>query len=614
MKVFHTILALICTSAVFAGIQINIDACSYGPVHSGAAVIGEAMDVWNQVAPGTTADLLDSNGNLTGVSFITNYTNQYSNGGANADASIKPLVQDYFYRNSKATITLSGLAANSAFTLYIYAGEAGTDGRGGEWSIDTNGDGLGNAPLVVVTAAYSASQIPAAASMTTPADYALLTGTVKSDGTIDIIGYPVSGWVNFMGLQIEAEISKPYAYSPIPLDGETNVDPAIVSSVSWVQPQDPNIVSIVGYDIYWSDDYPLPTTPTVAYTVQGDSLSFTPSPAITYDSTYYWRIDTHSLNPQGDPNLFVGNTWEFSTLPAVTVPVVSAFTNAVTAVDMTASLSAVVSGNTNPITDVLFEVDELDPDYPAGAVYSLVDTTVVNENPTATFVTDTPGTYKIDLTVTDDLEQSVSASAQIDVYADACDAKKNAPSSWNRNYYDVNSDCVVDLLDYVQMAAQWQSDTSLTESQKYQTEVIYVPISGGTIFVEAEDLDKIINCTTPPITDNNGPRIENKSAASGGKAIGYATATTFITYAVNIPAGTYTTIATVGNSRDNYKALFGTSAGNNSYGEVQLKYVGGNSTFVEFTGTITIPTDITSITISWSGGGFGFDCFTLIPQ
>ena len=83
----------------------------------------------------------------------------------------------------------------------MYAGEAGQDGRGGEWSVDLTGDGWGEDPKVVIAAEYGNADIPF--PMTTPANYAMLSGTVSDAGTIDIVGYNASGWVNFMGLQVE---------------------------------------------------------------------------------------------------------------------------------------------------------------------------------------------------------------------------------------------------------------------------------------------------------------------------------------------------------------------------------------------------------------------------
>ncbi len=469
MKKVIAIWCVLLATASFAQSLINIDACSGGPAYSGAAVIGQAGDVWNVSGLAGVPDLLDSAGSSTGVSFTTDYNGQYNKTGTNAEAGIKPLVQDYFYGNSLRTLTLSGLTPNTGFTVYIYAGEGGENSRGGEWSIDTDGDGFGNDPKVIISAMYSGNQIPGVASMTTPASYAVLTGTVGSNGSISIKGYPsvAGGWVNLMGLQIQASIDKPKPYSPTPSNGAVNVDPFVVSSVSWEEPFSDGIASVVGYDVYWSVGNPqLPQTPTVTYLTQGTSRVFTPAQAITYDTAYYWRIDAHVLDGLGDPNTVVGTQWSFTTKDAL--PEITGFDSVITTFGILPEvLTASVIGNVSPISTVLFELLSDDNQFPDGAIATLTNITTDKQAPTATFVADTAGTYKVRLTVTDGAANTDEALVEIQVYANSCAAKKAAPSGWSANYYDRNGDCLVDLSDLKVFTAQWLNNTAMIVGENY---------------------------------------------------------------------------------------------------------------------------------------------------
>ena len=605
-----------------ADVLINLDAGT-GPVHSGPAVVGLAGDIWNGVETGGATGLQDSAGNVTTVSISTTYGAQYSNGGANADAAIKPLVQDYFYANGKKIVTLSGLEPGAACTLYVIAGECGHDQRGGEWSVDTDGDGNANDPRKVVPALYAAAAFPA--TLVEDENYVVLEATASAAGEVVLVSEPKNAdetsqyWNNMMAIQLVIEGPKGQAHTPDPVNEEIDVDPSVVTSVSWQAPAEPNIVSIA-YDVYWSvvDANFVGETPASGHAVQGASTTFTPSPAMDYDTTYYWRVDSHivwdSNSLTGSFNdVIEGPAWQFSTAPSSTAPEITDFDNILTAIElMPDTLQATVTGNSDPIASVTFDLLTDDIDFPDGAVYTLTDITTDKQLPMATFLTDTAGTYKFRLTVQDAAANSVEALAEITVYADACEAAK--AGNWQQNYYDRDGDCQVDLDDFAEFAKEWLDDSRMDQSQTYEGDVSYIPVGGDVVWIEAENTELVLDCSDAPITDSTGVRVENKDWASGGQALGYTNADTWVEYSVDLTAGTYdVTVAVSRTQNSNRKVLFGAFNDDSSYGEIELGYV-GSSEVATFTETLTIPTDVTSLVVSWFDGGYGLDYISLTPQ
>jgi len=108
-------------------------------------------------------------------------------------------------------------------------------------------------------------------------------------------------------------------------------------------------------------------------------------------------------------------------------------------------------------------------DEPDGANASVTKTSSPSEwaNPTADFTTDTAGTYEITLTATDATELIGSDTLEIQVWSDACEAAQEAPSWTGFNIFDTDQNCVVDLIDYADFAAQWLADIRLTAPEAY---------------------------------------------------------------------------------------------------------------------------------------------------
>ncbi len=268
------------------------------------------------------------------------------------------------------------------------------------------------------------------------------------------------------------------AHTPEP-DG-VEVDSTVVSSVSWYSPEqdengdlldDPNIVAVTGYDVYWSETDPNYLTATPV-SVNQPGTAYTPTGGIDYSKTYYWRVDTYVTwdskeftGTDSYSSVVKGFEWQFTTLPEFQMKMT--FKNVITTMELLpAMLSATITGNGAPLNAPVFTLLTDDPEFPTGANAVLTDTTLDNENPTATLTTDISGTYKVKLDVSDGAT-ALSSTADVVVYADACDAKKNSPGGWQANDYDFNEDCYVDLVDFAMFTAVWLDDASMKVQEEY---------------------------------------------------------------------------------------------------------------------------------------------------
>ena len=106
-------------------------------------------------------------------------------------------------------------------------------------------------------------------------------------------------------------------------DGETLVDSRTTTAVSWAAPVDPNLASISGYDVVFGTEPNMLLNP--VYPVTTESLPVT----LDYDTTYYWRVDTHVVWDSNEitgvfSETVTGNDWTFTTFPFDLVPVVTA--------------------------------------------------------------------------------------------------------------------------------------------------------------------------------------------------------------------------------------------------------------------------------------------------
>ncbi len=294
----------------------------------------------------------------------------------------------------------------------------------------------------------------------------------QANGTADVL--------DFHRLKIEhifSEESATWASNPDPADAEIDVaidlsgpDRTIPNNLSWTAPSDPNIAEIKGYDLYLDPNNARVAGRDagcrIAASTAGGVTRYDPASDFNYKETLYWVVDTR-FTRVGDPNLgtpsetiYVGSPstpWSFTTVSAA--PVIETYDSVVTALSLLpAALSAVVTDADGNLATAAFAVTSS----PVDSNPALLNENVTNPYaPSVELDTDIAGTYEVKLTVSDG-SNVVEATAQVDVYDDAC-AAAQAASSWaGFNDMDYDADCDVDLVDFAAFAAQWLDDRNLT--------------------------------------------------------------------------------------------------------------------------------------------------------
>jgi hypothetical protein len=308
----------------------------------------------------------------------------------------------------------------------------------------------------------------------------IATATAALDPTL--IGFWQFGmWETEQDMTIENfKVLYKGANLPTPASGATLVP--VDQVLSWMAPNDPNVVSVAGYDVYIDPNMTLVANGDASVKSSEASASHTPAANLEFGTTYYWRVDSsvnYDYNAGGDPNLVEGGIWSFTTEPAT--PTIATLDNIFTSMSLLpATISATVVDGDGDLASIAWEVLADDVLYPEGAIAEITDTTTDLYNPTASFTTDVPGYYRVRLTVTDALSASESKVFEVRVEETACDqAKVGLHGAWPANIFDTNSDCVVDLNDFAAFAAEWLDNTASTEQELWTGDVVYIPITNG---------------------------------------------------------------------------------------------------------------------------------------
>ena len=198
--------------------------------YSGAAHIGSDGDVWNNpdwagIAGSTTlfsgVTLVDSTGADNGVlatmtSLFNTNTAAWNDGsfsrysgqtGGSATSGLMDMVvkSDYDYANgivNTHTLTITGLAANSAVTVYVY-GAGNSSSTGGVWSLDAvNG---GDSATIKYDGSPTGLDVTLAGSQ--GLSWEALSGTTDALGNLTIVATGGNGgtwWQTYMnGIQID---------------------------------------------------------------------------------------------------------------------------------------------------------------------------------------------------------------------------------------------------------------------------------------------------------------------------------------------------------------------------------------------------------------------------
>ncbi len=167
------------------------------PAPTGAAVLGQAGDQWNQVnsgGSGTYGNLVDTRGNNTGALVTFTASGVWDDCVNGVQVPPLPDLMNkyiYGYPPSGITVTLSGLAPNTPFSLVLYV--SSNDASGGDRSLSGTVNGVpflatGNPELSFVNGQNTV----------------LLNGITDSSGDVNILAsHPGGGSeVDMNGLQI----------------------------------------------------------------------------------------------------------------------------------------------------------------------------------------------------------------------------------------------------------------------------------------------------------------------------------------------------------------------------------------------------------------------------
>lgn len=272
------------------------------PVHSGAAATGSAGDVWNFGEPEfvqSFADLLDSAGNPTSAALATEFFGSYSSTAANFSAppDLNPLMQDYTFVNpgvngAVGTATISGLAANAGYTLYLYGV---SDSAGQNTTFTVSGSNEGTLPV---------TSPDLDGPLTEGDDYVVFTGNTGA-GTIDITVDGNGGFAGWNGFQLEVGTagSDPPTAPELVAPADAAADVSVFSTLEWNTG-----AGAASYGVYlWksADPAPNPETDPPTATVTG----------LTYDSAELDPLASYSwlVNATNDHGEAASGTWTFTT-------------------------------------------------------------------------------------------------------------------------------------------------------------------------------------------------------------------------------------------------------------------------------------------------------------
>jgi hypothetical protein len=359
----------------------------------------------------------------------------------------------------------------SGSTLNVLRQETGTVAPGAD---NTFHDGGGNGTGRWI---YIALDTPVL--LTGGGTYAFdLTAPVGSLFCIELAGVnnnPYAGGVAYNtadNQKLGLEIARPHAngdrtfilnlipskVSPVaPAPGAVNVP--LDQVLSW-QVQDINVTSI---DLYFGTDPNLRENIRILTGEPAATTSIDPG-FLDYLTTYYWGIDAYEPNTLGGPDIkTVGSVWSFTTKSEDIAPVVDAGDSVITTLALTSSPNvlalngSVVDDGTTPLT-VQWEAY----DVALGGGLTTKVTFADQTDPSTTVTISESGTYILNLSATD-ATGTVSDQIKIAVYDSDCDAAK-ATGTRVVNYYDRDDNCVVNLLDYAELASEWLDSTALTES------------------------------------------------------------------------------------------------------------------------------------------------------
>lgn len=261
----------------------------------------------------------------------------------------------------------------------------------------------------------------------------------------------------------------PIPYAPMPKCDAGIYDPTVGvlvdSSLSWAAPSDPNLAQVISYDVFMDPNEAdvLAGDPSVQV-ADGINVTFCdPGFELANDTQYFWRVEAtvamDDPNQPGDTETLSSALWTFMTEPSNYPPQVDAGDDMMTWSGEPVVVDATVIDDGVTTAAYLWTVvpdGSEDPNF----VVTITDPTVEDPEVTITNAYDTMATFTLTLTVDDGVNAPVEDSMTIDVYRDACQMTRlGAGVSYQT---DLNDDCVMNLLDFAEMAAVWLDDYSVT--------------------------------------------------------------------------------------------------------------------------------------------------------
>lgn len=219
----------------------------------------------------------------------------------------------------------------------------------------------------------------------------------------------------------------PYAINPDPTVGEVNVSPDAV--LSWTAG-----AGAVSHDVYFGADAAAvlaATTASPEYMGNQAGASYDPAGTLTPDTTYYWRVD----EVDAGANVWKsGVVWSFTTIPpTATMPDPEDGETGVDPLAVTLSWTAGIGADSH---NVYFGTD-------SGALVLQVNQTGTTFNP-GVLAYNTTYYWRIDEVSNGDTYTGGTWSFTTIV-----------PTCTSIPVGDINGDCIVDLTDFAELAANW---------------------------------------------------------------------------------------------------------------------------------------------------------------
>ena len=281
----------------------------------------------------------------------------------NDPAQKDDLIRDWIGSDTRVvgdplTITISGLPAGM-YTWVSYHHDTDTGGSIGTFDVTVN-DATGSVTTTDVEGSSTGAQ-----GVVTLDAVATFEATIVSDGTSDVSlvfdnqnpdGNTAwnESWFCMNGFDLTQLYFKGAATDPVPFSNE--VDSETVNQISWSAPVDNDLDFVDGYDVYFGtiadpnvDENPMTYTTDTFLSVELD-----------FNTTYYWRVDTHVTWLDSTSEVVEGLTWQFTTLPDDKTPIVTAAdTNVITSMEfLPVSLAASVNDwGEGDIVDIIWTTD-----------------------------------------------------------------------------------------------------------------------------------------------------------------------------------------------------------------------------------------------------------------